>query len=119
MINNKDEIMSIQTNKLAGKVAVVTGASKGIGAAIARLRVDHRRVALRQRRAAVNHANQYPCATASIERGLSLERVCLRAASTLGLGRDGPKPQRSILGCGLRSLHLLIILRQLERDTII
>ena len=28
--------MSIQTNKLAGKVAVVTGASKGIGAAIAK-----------------------------------------------------------------------------------
>jgi 3-oxoacyl-[acyl-carrier protein] reductase len=32
----RNEFMSIQTNKLAGKVAIVTGASKGIGAAIAR-----------------------------------------------------------------------------------
>jgi 3-oxoacyl-[acyl-carrier protein] reductase len=31
----KENSMSIKTNKLAGKVAVVTGASKGIGAAIA------------------------------------------------------------------------------------
>jgi 3-oxoacyl-[acyl-carrier protein] reductase len=35
-LKTKGKNMSIRTNKLAGKVAVVTGASKGIGAAIAK-----------------------------------------------------------------------------------
>src|SRR4051794_41373863 len=36
MLSNKSRIMGTNKKKLAGKVAVVTGASKGIGAAIAR-----------------------------------------------------------------------------------